>query len=195
MPGDHIKRIVVLGTPEELPTKLVHNLPWVLRNLVMSNRAQKVSWIGQSIRTQGSQLRQLKASSPDFQNVSTGGTIRELHAETETTLNDDNLARLNKERTKLGLDIEGTLLRDDQELAVRVDEGLLFHAGVGNVDMCCKALAKRRVTRACDGLETGNEVDLSAGGNVKRVPGQLCGRDMNAGVQRQEIGLGIIVVG
>lgn len=195
MPGDHIERVVVLCTLEKLATKLVHNLPWFLGNLVMCNRTQKVPRVSQSIRTQWAQLRQLEAGAPDFEDVSTGGPVWQFHPETETALNNNNLAGLDKERTELGLDIESALLRDNQKLAVRVDESLLLHAGVGNVDVCCETFAKRGVARARDGLETGHEVDLSAGGDVKWMPGKLGGRDVDAGVQREEIRLGVFVVG
>jgi hypothetical protein len=194
MPSDNIERTVVLRALEELATKLIHNLPGLLGNLILSNGAQEVPRISQAISAQGPKLRQFEACTPDFKDIATRGAVGEFYTETQATLDNDDLAGLDKQGSKLSLNIEGTLLWNNEELSIRVDKGLLLHAGVSNIDVGCDTLAQRRITRASDGLQAGDKVHFLIIGNVKGVPCELGGGDVNAGVQRQEVGLGVLII-
>lgn len=186
MPRYDVKWAVVLRAAKELPSHLVDNLPWLLALLVVrGNRRQKVPGISKSISTQRAQLRQFEPTSPDFENVSTNRLIvDQTHAESQTTLNDNELTGLDKKRSKFGLDIQSPLLRNDEKFAVRVHKGFLRHAGICGVNVGRQTFKKRGIARAGDSLETGNEVDLSIlfVCDVEGVPGQLGGRDVHAGI-------------
>jgi hypothetical protein len=194
MPSNHIEWTVVLGALEELSTELINNLPGLLGNFIMGNGAQEVPCISQPIGAQRPELWKLEAGSPDLENISSRRAIRQLHAEAKTTLNDNKLPRLDIEFTEFSLNVQCTLLRDDQKLAIGVDEGLLCHARVGRVHVCCDTLTESGVSGASNGLETGHEVNLTCLWDVKGVPSQLGGGDMDPRVQREKVRLRVCVV-
>lgn len=195
VPRDDVEGTVVLGALEELSSQLVDDLPRLLDYLVLGNRVKEVAGIGKTVGTQRTQLGELKVGTPNLEDVATGRTVGKLDSEAETALDDDNLSGLDEERTELGLDVQGTLLRDDQEVTVRVDEGLLDHALVGNVDVGGQTLPESRVTRASNGLQTSDKVNLLRLWDIEWVPRQLGRRDVHSRVYRQEVGLSVLVVG
>lgn len=142
VPGNHVKRTVVLCALEELSAQLVHNLPRLLGDLILCRGVEEVPCIGETVGTQGSQLGEFKLTTPDLKDVTTRRPIRKLYAETDATLDNDNLSRLDEQGTKFGLNIQCTLLRDDSHLTIRVDKGLLGHAGVSNIDVGGQTLTK-----------------------------------------------------
>jgi hypothetical protein len=60
--------------------------------------------------------------------------------------------------------------------------------------VCCDAFAEGGVAGASDGLETGDEIGLRLF-DVKRVPGELSGGDVDARVEGKETALGVFIVG
>lgn len=60
--------------------------------------------------------------------------------------------------------------------------------------MCGQTLAKGGVTRASNATEAGHKVMLGVW-DIKGQPSQLCGRNMNSGVDGEEVGLCVGVVG
>lgn len=199
MPCHNVKWAVILHAAKELPSHLIDNLPWLLALLVVrSNRRQEVPGISQSIGTQRAQFREFEPTSPDFEDISANRLIVvQTDAEAQTALDDDDLTGLNEKRSEFGLDVQGSLLGNDEKLAVRVDEGFLRHAGIRGVNVRRETFEERWVARAGDCFETGNEVDLSIFSicDVEGVPGQLGGRDVHTGVQREEVGFCVGVVG
>lgn len=194
MPSNNIEWVVVLGALEKLSTELIHNLPRFLGNFIMGNGTQEIPCISQPISTKRTKLRKLKAGTPNFQNVAARGSIRKVYAETQTALNNNQLAGLHVQLTELSLDIKCTLLRNNQELAVRVDECLLGHVGISDINVSSETFSQGGISRAGNGLQTRNEVDFASFRDVKGVPGQLGRRDMNAGIERKKVGLGVFVV-
>lgn len=91
----------------------------------------------------------------------------------------------------LCLDIQTALLRQDQHITVAVYDGLLFHRLVGEVHVNGEPFTKHRVTVPCDSAETLDEVDGLLG-NVKGVPCELRGADVDLGVGGGEVGLHLI---
>lgn len=195
MPGNHVKGTVVLCALEELSAQLVDNLPRLLGDLVLGRRVEEVPCIGESVSTQGSQLREFKLTTPDFKDVTTRRPIRKLYAETDAALDNDNLSRLDEQGTKLGLNVQCTLLGNDGHLTIRVDKSLLGHAGVSSVDVGGQAFPEGWLARASHGLQTRDKVYFAIGWNVKRVPGKLGRGDMDAGVQRKKVGFCVLVIG
>lgn len=167
VPCNHIKRTVVLGAEEELPIQLIYNFPFFLLNLVLGFWVKEVTSIRKTVGTERAQFGQFEVCSPDLEDVSTGWSIRKVDTESLAALNDYYLARLHKEWTKLSLDVQAPLLRDDQEVSVRVDEGSLVHIFVGSVDMGGYTLSEGGITRASNCLKSGDEVDICSTGNVE----------------------------
>jgi hypothetical protein len=109
------------------------------------------------------------------QNVSSCGSLN-LDLESLASLNDTNLTRLHVQHAKFSLNIERTLLRHDQEVAIRVHKSLLGHATVGEESMNRKSLAESWVSRPRDALEACDEIDVAIGWDVKGKPRKLRGR-------------------
>lgn len=141
MPCHNIERTMILRAAKELASHLIDNLPQLLAILIVLRYGrQEVPSIRQPIRTQRAQLREFKPTTPYFKDVPTHRlALRQTHAKTQTALNNHNLTRLHEKWTEFGLDIQCALLRDDEELAICVDEGFLRHASVGCVDVCGEA--------------------------------------------------------
>lgn len=148
MPSYNIIWAVVLSTPEELSPKLVNNFPRLLSHLILSNRAQKVPPICKTIRTKGSQLREFKLRTPDLQDIPTRGTIWKIDAKADTALDNNNLTWLHKDGTEFSLNVECSLLWNNEKFTVGVNKCLLLHACVGDVDMCGQTFAQCGITRA-----------------------------------------------
>lgn len=56
MPCNHVERRVLLRALEELAAQLVHNFPRRLLDFIFGLRMQEVSWIGEAVRAERSQL-------------------------------------------------------------------------------------------------------------------------------------------
>lgn len=113
MPSHDIIRAVVLSAFEELAAKLVDDFPRLLEYFISRYRAQEVARIRKAISTKRTQLRQLELRTPDLENVSPRRSIRQVHTEANTALNNAKLTGLNKHGSKLSLNIEGALLGND----------------------------------------------------------------------------------
>lgn len=66
MPGNNIKRRVILGALEELATHLVDDLPWLLLDLVFGSWVHEIAGIGETVSTQWTKFRQLELRTPNF---------------------------------------------------------------------------------------------------------------------------------
>jgi len=118
VPRHDIEGAVVLGALEELSSQLVDDLPRLLGDFVLGNRMEEVPGVGEAVRTKRTQLGELKVGTPDLEDVATGRAVGKLDSEAETTLDHEDLTRLDEERAKLGLDVQGALLGDDEEVTV-----------------------------------------------------------------------------
>ncbi|KAI6767631.1 hypothetical protein HG530_005640 [Fusarium avenaceum] len=146
MPSNYIKRTVVLSALEKLTTELIHDLPGVIAGHVVACLGiQEVPNICKTVRTKRTKLRQLKMSAPYFKDISSGRSL-DGDSEALATLDDADLARLDVEIAKLGLDVKSTLLGDDQKVSVRIDKGSLFHALCCREDVCGEAFSQSGVT-------------------------------------------------
>lgn len=82
------------------------------------------------------------------------------------------------------------MLRQDQEVAIAIDERAVPHGRIGRIYMHSESLAERRLAAARKRLQPGNEVNFSVRGrHVEREPGELSGAKVDFGVERQEIRL------
>lgn len=193
VPCNDVEGAVVLLALEELATELVHNLPWVvLGDLVVRNWAQEVPCVGQTVCTQRSQLWKLVVRTPNLQNVTPGGSL-DVDLEALSALDDADLTRLHVHHTEFGLNVQSTLLWDDEEITVAVDEGSLLHGLVGGEKMGSDTLTKGWVTGTGNCAESINEIVLLLW-NVEWKPCELGRRNMDAWVHWEEVGLGVLIV-
>jgi len=134
VPCYDIERSMLLRRSKELATKLVYDIPvLVVLDLVVRNRVEEISCVRETIGTERTELGKLKVGTPDLENVPTRRPIWKVDLVFLTTLDNADLAWLDEELTELSLDVEGTLLRNDKEVTVRINECTLGHGGVGAV--------------------------------------------------------------
>ena len=139
VPCYDIEGSMLLRRGEELATKLVYNIPvLVVLDLVVCNRVEEVPSICKTIGSERTKFRKLKVGAPDLENVTTRRPVREVNLVFLTTLDNADLAGLHEQLSKLGLNVESTLLGDNEEVAVGVNESTLVHGGVGAVDVAVK---------------------------------------------------------
>lgn len=163
MPCHEIERAVVLLNGYELAVRLVDDLPAHMQFIVDgSHWVQKVTRIGHSMATKGSEIWKLPHRAPHLSDVASCYLcIRgEVEAEPDSSLYDANLSWLQKNLSHLSLDVEIALLRADQEVAVSVAECPSFHVGVDHVDIECNALSDVGVAAATQCVQAIRKVDL-----------------------------------
>lgn len=143
VPGDHVVRRVGHAEVEHLVLELVHHL--VRRNGVVGvleprDWALEVTRIGQSVGADGAEVGQLEVSLEDLDDVTAAALLRRalrglahVHGELDTTGDDENLAGGDLESTHLRLNLQGTLLGHNQEVSIRVEEGLVVHVSIKGV--------------------------------------------------------------
>jgi len=143
---------------EELATELVDNLPWVvLGHFVVSDRAEEVSWVGETVCTQGTEFWKFKVAAPDLENVTSGWSF-DRDTESLAALDDTDLTRLDVELAELSLDVEVSFLGYDEEITIGVDESLLLHRLVGGENVGRYSFAKSGLTGTSDSREASNKV-------------------------------------
>lgn len=76
VPSDDVKWRVSLCALKELATEFVYDLPRFLLDLVLGLWCEKVTRICEAISTKWSQFRQLEARAPDFEDISSRGSVR-----------------------------------------------------------------------------------------------------------------------
>lgn len=183
VPRNHVKGAVPLGAVEELASQLVYNVPRVvLGHLVGGDGMQKVAGIGETVCAEGAELGQLKAGAPDLEDVASGRTL-DADAKSLSALDDADLARLHVQETKLGLDVEGALLRHNEKVTIGIDKGSLGHALVAEKDVSCQALTQCGISGAGNSFKAVYEIHVLARWDLKWLPRQLCRRDMDTRVQ------------
>lgn len=94
----------------------------------------------------------------DLLHVSARGAIGKGDTKPDACLDDDEFAWTDHEAAHLGLDVEETYLRQDEEVAIGVAERGLVHRIVGGVNVDCETFFQGRIAITADGLETMNEV-------------------------------------
>jgi hypothetical protein len=177
---------MLLLADEELAGELVHNLPRLLLNLVLGYWVQEVSSVGKSVCAKWTEFWKLELRAPNFwtnqlfvvfsqisasltQNVTSCRSLN-LDSEPLSSLNHTNLARLHIHRPKLSQNVQGSLLRYDQEIAVRVDRRSLVHARIAKVRVNSQTFTKCWIARASNTFETGDEVYVAICGGIERKP-------------------------
>jgi hypothetical protein len=83
-------------------------------------------------------------------------------------LNDAYLARLDIEGPELSLDVQSTLLWDNEKIAIRVHEGAFLHALGCGEDVGSQSFPQSRIPRAGNRAESRYEI-----GAIRDVEGKL----------------------
>jgi len=190
MPGGHVERAVVLLDGVVLAVRLVDDDPVLVELIVdVGNGVQKVPRVGQSMTTDGSEIRQLPHGAPDLRDIAARDLVSgaQPDGEADAALDDTDLAGLQEDLAQLGLDVEVAQLRDQQEVAVGVAERAVVHVRVDHVDVERDALAQVGVSAAAQRVQPVHEVDLLVVlGQGERRPLRLLRQRLDLGVEGQE---------
>lgn len=128
VPSHDVERAVLLSALEKSPPKLVNDLPRIIaRDGVLGLGMEEITRVGETVRSQGAKFWQLKVCSPDLQDVASGRPFHG-HLEPLASLDDANLTGLDIKRSELGLNVQSTLLWNNEKITVRIHESTLFHA-------------------------------------------------------------------
>mmetsp|Transcript_29560 Transcript_29560/g.49707 ORF Transcript_29560/g.49707 Transcript_29560/m.49707 type:complete len:204 (-) Transcript_29560:383-994(-) len=175
VPGDDVEGGVILVGLKQVSSKLGDDLEGGLEILKRSDGCEKVTRVGESVGTDGAQRGQFKVSIEDLAHVAPGISL-DVDRESDTTLDDADLLGLHLQEAKLCLDVERSLLGHDEEISIRVVEGLVLHRSVGRVDVDDRSRLDLGISSSCDGLETLDKVHrLSLGHKRRRMPTELIG--------------------
>mmetsp|Transcript_25933 Transcript_25933/g.73527 ORF Transcript_25933/g.73527 Transcript_25933/m.73527 type:complete len:419 (+) Transcript_25933:260-1516(+) len=146
------------------------------------NGALKVPRVGEAVGADGAKVGQFKVALERLEDVAAVGVLLHLHLEAHAALHDTDLVGDDAHLAEFGGDEERALLRDDEEVAVRVGHALLDHAGVGNVVVHGEAGLGPGVAGLANGDDALDKVEgaLFLGGDVQRLPAHLVGVDLES---------------
>ncbi|OSS43384.1 hypothetical protein B5807_12002 [Epicoccum nigrum] len=197
VPRHHVEGRVLLPRREEAAPELVHHVPRLALagcDLVARHGVEEVARVGQPVGAQRPQLGELEPAAPDLEDVAAAGALN-VHLEPLPTLDHAELPGLHVQPAELGLHVQRALLGHDAEVAVRVCERAPRHARVARVHVRRQPLAQRGVAGAGERLQPADKVDVPACGDGEGRPGQLRRGDVHPGVEGEEVGLGVRVLG
>lgn len=86
-------------------------------------RNLKVTCISQAIRADGAEFWKLEVTLVELENVSSYWTMRKGDVVADAAGNHTNLVGTNEDRTEFGTDVEDSMLKNDEEVAVCAIEG------------------------------------------------------------------------
>lgn len=145
MPCDQIEWTVVLLQAVVPSSVLVHNFPVTAQLVVnVGNRVQEVSWVGKTMATQRSQIRQLPHATPNLGDVPSSllHSRPKSDSESHTSLNNTDLSRLQENHSKLSLNVQISLLGAEEEVTICVAESSLLHGCVDGIDVQSNAFSQ-----------------------------------------------------
>src|SRR5207302_10156994 len=123
------------GRAPKVACKLSDQLEIPVAVLERGDGRQKIARVGESIGTDGPELGQAKARTVVLAHVAASGRVLECHLEAQSARDECDLAWLDVQSAQLGPQLQRTLLRNEQQLAVRVVEIAPVHRAVAGVDV------------------------------------------------------------
>lgn len=149
VPGDNVEGAVVLARGEQGVVEFAVQLVLFLAVVEISHRCLEVSGIGEAVGSNGAQLGKLVVALVELADVASHWTCRQSNTVSTVTFvvsengwwavflrviflpdtprDDTDLIRTNHQSAQLGLDVQNTVLRDNQEVPISRVEGLLPH--------------------------------------------------------------------
>ena len=131
----------------------------------------EVSDVCEAIGTNRAQLRELKVSLIQFTDVTAYSAAWESYTVSDTSRYHADFVRSHQQSTKLGLDVEGTVLGDDEKVTISRIKGFLLHISTSSKHEYRKACLHRRITGACYKMHTMDPIDLLI--KVEWIPSHL----------------------
>ena len=120
--------------------------------------SQEIARVGKPVGSDGTELGQPEVRAVVFAHIAACSRSFELHLEPQAARDQRDLAGLHFESSQLGREVQRALLRDEQQLSVRVVEVARLHRAVTGVDVHGDAGLHRRIAVARDRDEALDEV-------------------------------------
>ncbi len=148
-----------------------HQLEVTREILVPGRRRLEVARVRQAVGADRPQVRQPQGRAEILAKIATRRAIRQLDPETQPARNDHNLLRLDLDQTQFGSHAQPSLLRDDEQLGIRVVEKTIRHGAIGDVPV--DGASRLRLGRAVttDGTHACDEIGWLLG-NRQGTPAQ-----------------------
>lgn len=128
VPCDNVEWSVLLLGSEELAIELGEDGPVIGGVLVeSSNWSLEIACVGEAVGTDWAETWELEVALVELENITTDWAVWKSNTVTDTTWDDSNLVWTEEDVTELGLDVENTVLENDEEVTVGRVEGLVAH--------------------------------------------------------------------
>ena len=153
VPGDDVEGCVGLRGGEERPTKLAENGPGRV-GVVFGEGSEgglEVAGVGEAVGADGTEFGEGEVALVELEDVTADGLVGvEVDSVANAAGNDADFIGADQEVAQLCLNVQGAVLRHDQEVAVGGVEGCLFrHVLAGCVDVDAYALLHRWISSTC----------------------------------------------
>ncbi|MNZ49233.1 hypothetical protein D3C78_669940 [compost metagenome] len=170
MPGDHVqRRVVELGSPE-FAEELLYQLHRALHVLVVRHRGEEVARIGQPVAADRAEVRQAQGGAVVLADIAARRGIQQFDAEAHAARQYGDFQRFDLQHAELGDQAQAPGFRDDQHLAVGVEERPL-HRGIGAVAVDADAAGRIRRRGGGDAEQAVDEVGILRR-QLERAPAQ-----------------------
>src|SRR5262249_11620547 len=144
----------------ELAAPLHQQRGGLLFILVRGDGGEEVARIGEAICADRAAMGQRESAAVVFAHIGARGPVDELDLEDHAALDHADLAGRDVDYAELGAETKLVLLRDDEELAVRVEEILVAHGCLHEQHMRSHAGARLGVARRRHGAQAAHEGEL-----------------------------------
>ena len=124
--------------------ELRNELEFAFAVLEPGDRSQKITRIRQSVRSDGSKIRQPEQRAVVLAHVPTRGLVQQLDAESETAWQHDNFLRFHVNDPELRGKAQSALLRHNQHLTIRVVKVPALHGTVCGIQVYTAAALRFR---------------------------------------------------
>jgi hypothetical protein len=156
-------------------------------------RGQEVARIGQAIAADRSEVRQPQRRPEVLADIAARDPIGQRDPEADPARDHRDLVRLDLEHAELGRDVQASLLRHDQQLAIGVVEEPAVHVAVGRVQVDADARLRHRSAIAGQREQAVDEIHRrglpASTGQRQRIPAQLVRGDRAGAEVAVEAGL------
>ena len=112
---------------------------------------QEITRVGQAVGADRATLGQGERAAIVLAHIARSGAVRQRHAELDPARDDRDLARCEVDQAELGCQMQATLLRDDQQLAIGIVEVLVHHVPASGIEVGGHAGAGAGVPARSDG--------------------------------------------
>src|SRR5262245_31599674 len=140
MPPDDIERRVADFRCPQVSQKLCDQLELSFAIFVSGDRVEEIPRVGEPVRADRSEVGHPEMGAKVLADITARCPVEQLDAKAYAAWNDGDLLWRDLEQPHLRGESQPALLRDDQQLAVRVVKKSIDHRAVGDVDVNSAAM-------------------------------------------------------